>query len=239
MLNIVIPISNYSNFPSSDYYPKNLLEIKGKPLIESVYEPISNLDARFIFVVSTQESNIYHTDSVLKIINANFEIILTEGQTQGALATCLLAIKLIDNSDELLILNGDQIIEFEIQKILEHFRKRNLDGGIVSFKSVHPKWSYIKVKNELVTYVQEKKVISNNATAGVYYFKKGSDFIKSAKSIILKRDLVNEKYYVSHSYNELILEGKKIGTFEINKNQLIKLTTPIEIESYLKGGLNG
>lgn len=239
MLNIVIPISNYSHSTSSDYYPKNLLEIKGKPLIESVYEPISNLDARFIFVVSRQESNTYHTDSVLKVINPNFEIILTEGQTQGALSTCLLAIKLIDNSDELLILNGDQIIEFEIQKILENFRKKNLDGGIVSFKSVHPKWSYIKVKNELVTYVQEKKVISNNATAGVYYFKKGSDFIKSAKGIILKRDLVNEKYYVSHSYNELILEGKKIGSFEINKNQLIKLTTPFEIESYLKGGLNG
>lgn len=239
MLNIVIPISNYSHSTPSDYYPKNLLEIKGKPLIESVYEPISNLEAKFIFVVSKQESNKYHTDSILKVINPNFEIILTEGQTQGALATCLLAIKLIDNSDELLILNGDQIIEFEIQKILENFRKKNLDGGIVSFKSVHPKWSYIKVKNELVTYVQEKKVISNNATAGVYYFKKGSDFIKSAKGIILKRDFVNEKYYVSHSYNELILEGKKIGTFEINKNQLIKLTTPFEIESYLKGGLNG
>ena len=65
-------------------------------------------------------------------------------------------------------------------------------------------------KNNLVTEVAEKKVISKNATVGVYYWKKGSDYVNFAETMIKKNIRVNNEFYVCPVYNEAIVGGKKI-----------------------------
>ena len=113
------------------------------------------------------------------------------------------------------------------------FVDKNADGGILTFKSLHPKWSYAKInKNEIVTEVAEKKVISANATVGVYYWKKGSDYVSFAESMIKKNIRVNNEFYVCPVFNEAINENKKILIEEINK--MWGLGTPEDLEYFLK-----
>ena len=55
----------------------------------------------------------------------------------------------------------------------------------MTFTASHPKWSYAKVNEEgFVTEVAEKKPISSNATVGIYWWKKGSDYVKYAEKMM-------------------------------------------------------
>lgn len=234
MLNILLPISKIEN-KTYNSYPKNLVEIDGKPLIQLVIESLSTLNVSFTFVISSDEARNFHTDKVLRMIESKCNIMYTNGPTAGAAATCLLAQDFYANDDELIIVAGDQIIQSDLNIAIESFRKRNLDGGILTFKSVHPKWSYVQTNDEeLVTLVQEKQVISDKATAGLFYFKHGRYFSDAAKEMIKKRDHLNEVYYVSHVFNQMILSQFKIGIFSIDQSNYNKLGTPEEIEKYIQ-----
>ena len=86
----------------------------------------------------------------------------------------------------------------------------NCDGGIVTFKSTHPKWSFAKLNNDgLVTEVAEKNPISDTATVGFYYWKKGSDFVKYAEEMINENIRVNNEFYVCPVFNQAIKDSKK------------------------------
>ena len=162
--------------------------------------------------------------------------------TKGAVCTALFAIEQINNDDELLVINGDQLIKSDIGNAIEDFRIRNLDGGILTFKSVHPRWSYVLLNDdETVIQTSEKRPISNMATVGCYYYKKGSDFVKACFNVIEKDVNISGIYYISSTYNEMILEQKKIGIYEIAKKDYISFADYQMYEMYLnhrKGGNN-
>ena len=235
MINVLIPISSYQE-KQDVFFPKNLLEINGKPLIQNVIEVFKSKETTLNFVISKEEASKYHTDNIIKMIYPTAKIFYSEGKTKGALATCMLAIDAINNNEELIVASGDQIVNIDVLDIIEGFRNDNLDGGILAFKSFHPKWSYIQYDNKRVTYVQEKRVISNLATVGIYYFNSGMDFVEAAKEVFLENDSVNENFYVSHVYNHLILRDKIIGYYEINQKDFYKISNLNEIETYSKVG---
>ena len=75
-----------------------------------------------------------------------------------------------------------------------------------------PKWSFAKINSEgWVTKVQEKKVISDYATVGLYYFSKGSFFIDYAVDMIVDNERTNNEFYTCPVYNYAIKDLKKIG----------------------------
>jgi dTDP-glucose pyrophosphorylase len=92
------------------------------------------------------------------------------------------------------------------------------DGGIVTFKATHPKWSFAKV-NEMgvVVEVAEKNPISNTATVGFYYWKRGSDFVKYAEQMIENNVRINNEFYVCPVFNQAIADGKIIRTYDVPK----------------------
>jgi len=113
-----------------------------------------------------------------------------------------------------------------------NFNSKKIDGSILTFEAIHPKWSYAKVdKNNFVLEVAEKKVISKNATVGVYYWKKGSDYVKYAESMIKKNIRVNNEYYVCPVYNEAIQDKKKIMIDEVS--EMHGLGTPDDLNNFL------
>jgi dTDP-glucose pyrophosphorylase len=143
-----------------------------------------------------------------------------------------LAKKYIDNSAPLILANSDQFIEWDSNEFMYKMSETNSDAGIVTFRSTHPKWSFVKI-NEigLVIEVAEKNPISNNATAGIYYWKNGSDYIKYAEQMIRKDLKVNNEFYVCPVFNEAIADGKQIRVFEIEK--MWGLGTPEDLDVFL------
>jgi dTDP-glucose pyrophosphorylase len=108
-----------------------------------------------------------------------------------------------------------------------------LDGCILTFKSSHPKWSFVKIDdNNLITYVAEKNPISDNATVGIYFWKKGSDYVKYAEQMIDKNIRTNNEFYVCPVYNEAINDGKKIKSYMIK--EMWGMGTPEDLNLFLE-----
>lgn len=232
-LNVLIPMAGEgSRFAQAGYtFPKPLIEIRGKPMIQVVTENL-NMDARFIYIVRKEHFEKYNLKYLLGLISPNYEIVIVDSLTEGAACTTLLARDLIDSDDPLIIANSDQFVEWDSNEFMYSMVSDHIDAGILTFEATHPKWSYVKLNEyKLVTEVAEKKVISNKATVGIYYWKKGSDYVKYADQMIAKNIRTNGEFYVCPVFNEAILDGKKVKTFDIKK--MWGLGTPEDLNYYL------
>ena len=232
-LNILIPMAGAgSRFQKAGYiFPKPLIEINNKPMIQCVIDSL-NLDGNFIFIVQKEHQEKYNINSVLKILKPNCKIIELDKITEGAACTTLLAKKYIDNNNPLVIANSDQYIKWDSIKSMYNFNSKKIDGSILTFEAIHPKWSYAKTdKNNFVTEVAEKKVISKNATVGIYFWKRGGDYVKYAEQMIKKNIRVNNEFYVCPVFNEAILDKKKIIIDPVE--EMHGLGTPDDLNNFL------
>ena len=233
-MNVIIPMAGAgSRFEKAGYtFPKPLIEVNGKPMIQVVVENL-NIDAHYIFLVQKQHYEKYNLKQLLNLISPGCDIIQLDGITEGAACTTLLAKELINTDEPLLIANSDQYVEWNSNECLYGFTADEIDGGIVTFKSTHPKWSYARLGEDgFVAEVAEKNPISNDATVGIYYWKHGKDYVKYAESMIEKNIRVNNEFYVCPVFNQAIEDGKKIKIKEIDR--MWGIGTPEDLDYFLK-----
>lgn len=216
-MNVLIPMAGAgSRFANAGYtFPKPLIEVNGKPMIQVVVENL-NIEANYTFIVQKEHYEKYSLQYLLNLIAPNCNIVQVDGLTEGAACTTLLAKEFIDNDSPLVMANSDQFVEWNSNECLYAFNADGIDGGILTFKATHPKWSYAKVGVDgFVSEVAEKKPISDNATVGIYFWKKGSDYVKYAEQMISKNIRTNNEFYVCPVFNEAIEDGKKIRIKDI------------------------
>ena len=233
-LNVLIPMAGAgSRFTDAGYtFPKPLIEVRGKSMIQVVVDNIG-LDANYHFVVQKEHREKYNLDTMLNLIAENCKVIEVDGLTEGAACTALLAKKFINNNQPLFFANSDQWVDWDPVEFMYKMQETKSDGGIVTFEANHPKWSFAKTNNDgIVTEVAEKKPISTNATVGYYYWKHGSDFVKYAEEMIRKNIRVNNEFYVCPVYNQAIKDGKII---RISRAKAMwGLGTPEDLDYYVK-----
>ena len=233
-MNVLIPMAGAgSRFAQAGYtFPKPLIEVHGKPMIQVVVENL-NIDAHYIYIVQKEHYDKYNLKQLLNLITPDCDIIQVDGITEGAACTTLLAKELIDNDRPLLISNSDQFVEWNSNEALYAFTADGIDGGLVTFTATHPKWSFAKLDdNGFVSEVAEKSPISNIATVGIYFWKKGSDYVKYANRMIAKNIRVNNEFYVAPVFNEAIADGKKFRVKHIDG--MWGLGTPEDLNYYLE-----
>ena len=233
-MNVLIPMAGAgSRFEQAGYtFPKPLIDVNGKPMIQRVVENI-NIDATHIFIVQKSHYEKYSLQHTLNLISPGCKIVQVDGVTEGAACTTLLAKEYINNDNPLVLANSDQYVDWDSSQYMYSCMTDDIDGSILTFNSTHPKWSYAKTNDQgFVTEVAEKKPISENATVGIYFWKKGKDYVKCAESMIEKNIRVNNEFYVCPVYNEAILKHAKIKTFHIEK--MWGLGTPEDLDTFLK-----
>ena len=231
-INILIPMAGEgSRFIKAGYSePKPFIDINGKSMIQLVHDNI-NINGQYIFIAKKDHIDKYNLNNHLSSFCKNFIIIEQNGKLDGATKSALLASNLINNDNPLLIVNSDQYIEWDSNKIINKFIESGVDGGILTFKSNESKWSYAKINEEIVEEVFEKIVVGDNATCGIYYWKKGSDFIKYALKMIDKNIKTNNEFYICPVYNQAIQDKKIISYEQVSKME--GLGTPEDLENYL------
>lgn len=239
ILNILIPLAGKGTaFAKANYtFPKPLIDVHGKSMIELVIHNLRpSCPHRFVFVCQKdlfEKYDLYHVFQ--NATDNHFEVVLMNGTTQGAACTALMAINHINSSQDLIIANADQYIDNGIQDFIDHARAAKPDGLIMTFQSSHPRWSYTRVdENGHVLEVAEKKVISNKATSGLYYFKEGKSFINGAQAMIQKDIRTNNEFYICPVHNELILDGKIVSTFDVSASRMHGLGTPEDLNAFLQ-----
>ena len=233
-MNVLIPMAGAgSRFEQAGYtFPKPLIDVNGKPMIQRVVENI-NIDATHIFIDQKSHYEKYSLQHTLNLISPGCKIVQVDGVTEGAACTTLLAKEYINNDNPLVLANSDQYVDWDSSQYMYSCMTDDIDGSILTFNSTHPKWSYAKTNDQgFVIEVAEKKPISENATVGIYFWKKGKDYVKCAESMIEKNIRVNNEFYVCPVYNEAILKHAKIKTFHIEK--MWGLGTPEDLDTFLK-----
>lgn len=234
---VVIPMAGHgSRFSVAGFSkPKPFIDVLGKPMVQHVVENVQLLRAHYIFIVQKDHMNRLKSarDMLKKMTTNSCSIIEIEGVTEGAASTVLLAEKELSNEDPVIIANSDQIVtDFDVYEFVN--KGIESDGHILCFKdpSRNPKWSYASVKDGTVRRVAEKEPISEFATVGIYFFDRGSNFVKYAKKMIDANIRTNDEFYLAPVYNEYIKDGKKI-TIQLT-DAMNGIGTPEDLHVYLR-----
>ncbi len=215
------------------YYPKNLVEIAGAPLIAHVIGSLGELGRRgqLTVVVRRDEAVRHHVHRVVALLEPSASVVQV-GETSGAACSALLACETIGEDAPLLILNGDQVIDVDLEAVTRDFDRRGLDAGVIVFDGVHPRWSYVRVDGDMVVEASEKRPISRLATAGFYWFRRGGDFIEAAMAMVTKDAHVDGRFFVCPALNELVLRDRRIGVHRVERAQYFSLHEPAGVAPY-------
>lgn len=222
--------------------PHFLQEMNGKPVLELISESINGLaPLQTSYVFAKRDIDQWNLSAIIKQIATNSAIISAEQATAGAACSALLAIHNINLDDELLILSTNELVRQDLCPVLSDFRKRKLDAGVLSFRSVQPRYAYVRLDdNEKVIEVAEHAPISRNAICGIFWYARGRDFIAAAQSAIRKNASTKGAFYVSSSLNEMILKGLEIGIYPISIDQYMPMKTSRQLDifenaAYIRG----
>lgn len=185
--------------------PKPLVQVGDYPIFMWALHsaPLTN---NFIFIVKDEHIRLNSIHSVIKKAFPESTVIAQEGKVDGAAITTLLVQDLIDNDEPLLIVDCDVFtnIDYSVFNFIDS------DGAIVVANSTAPTCAYVNIEDNFITEVAEKNQISDIAVAGIYFWQKGSDYVKYAKKMIKNNIKVNGEFYISPTYNEAIKDNKKI-----------------------------
>lgn len=235
-IHVLIPMAGIGKRFSDMGYKesKPFLPMGKKTMIEMVVENLRHPDMHFIFVVNIKTINVALLRKKLSKILGDFDIVEIDYVPQGSAMSCMEAKDLINNDTPLIAVNCDQIIEdFDYTAFKRFCDFYQPDGILGTFYSTSPKNSYVKINDQNeVTETKEKVVISNLATNGLHYWKKGKYFVDSVEEMVQGSDALNGEYYVAPSYNYLIQKGMKIMPYHFNMHFPIGI--PEDYESYRK-----
>jgi len=238
MTQILIPISeNTKYFPKEEFFfPKPLVAVAGKPLIVHVIE---NLNRRLkagkcIFVIPSEMEREFSLASILRLnTHSEVRIIERHGKTAGGLCSALMAIDHLDENEPLIIMNMDEIISWDLQSIVDCFVAAEVDAGIVTFYSTHPRWCYAKLsENKTVEALCEKRVVSNDALAGFYFFRNKEIFVRAASQAMLDGDSLDGLFYISAAINQILLADRPVANYTIAESSYASLFSPQEIHRF-------
>jgi dTDP-glucose pyrophosphorylase len=234
-MNILILAAGHPEFDTRDgHYPLSLTEVDGAPIIERIVNSCKVLGAKnIIFALRKEDANRYHLDNVVSLLSPNAIVLKVKGNTPGAACTALLAAAHIDNCQELLVMSANELVDLDLKDFVKNCRDRHLDAATVTFPSIHPRYSYVRLnKDGLVTEATEKNPISNHATAGLYWYARGKDFVAAVKNMIRKDAHVDGLFYICPAFNEMVLNQAKIGTHSIEAKKYHPLKTERQLQQF-------
>lgn len=218
--------------PLDGEYPLMLAEIDGVTLIERVIRSVEAMvDERLIVALRRSEMARFHLGEVVSILRSDAKVVPVSDTVRGAACTALLAAEYLDGESELVIVNANQLLNMNLAEVVADFRKRGLDAGLVTFQSVHPRYSYVRVEDDgLVSEAAEKRPISKFASAGVYWFADGRRFLAGIRDMIRKDVHVGGDFYVTPVLNELILNQARIGVWKAEGGKYLPIKSQRQLQ---------
>lgn len=231
---LVLAAGNVPRSQEANDYPLCLTEIGGLTVLEQIVNHTKVIEgARFMFVFLDSEAQRYHLEKITRMLVPDSHCFLVPERTQGSACTALLAACQCDENAELLIISANELVEMDLSSVVHSFRTRDLDGGTLIFRSVHPRYSYVALGEDgLVVETAQREPISAHATVGVFWFARTADFVEAAKNLIRKDAHVDGSYFVAPTFNELVLWQKKVGVTALELEKYIPLKTERQIHHY-------
>lgn len=234
-VNVLVLAAGYSGYETNDSgYPLCLAEFDGVALIERLVINTQGIkNARYTFALRDEEVERYHLDRVVELIAPGSLIIRVPKVTRGSACTALLAACQFHPQQEVLVISANELVDIDFSEAIADFRERSLDGGALTFRSIHPRYSYVRLDNAgFVTEAAQKNPISLHATTGAFWFARAGDLVEAIKNMIRKDASVDGNFYVAPAFNEIVLKQGRIGIREIDPQSYHPLKTERQIHQF-------
>lgn len=240
-MKILVPMAGLGQrFVDAGYTdPKPLIKVMKQRVIEYISNMFDSSD-EFVFVCN--ETHMIETDmlNILYGIRPDSKVVSMENHKLGPVYTVQQTYDLIDDEEEVMVVYCDNPIVWDRDEFRDYVNDKNLDGCVISHSGFHPhtlnntKMAFMKTDGDLVSEIKEKECytddpMSEHASSGMYYFKKGS-YIKKYFDEAMERNIqYNGEYYVTLVYNLLIQDGLRVGYYDTPFTTV--MGTPDEVEN--------
>jgi len=199
-------------------------DIKSLQRIDLLRAAIASLRGQYNFLISNSNSRLLHSANILQSGDA-VEVITPTGPTRGALASALLPIDLLNDSDPIVLVPTNSVTD---SKSLEVFLKSMGDSrvaaGIMLIDSTDPHYSYARVYEGKVIEIIEKVIVGNLATTGVYFFRDKQVLKECARWAFVNNQSTDNKFYIAPSLNYVLSAGDEIGYQIVDSSNYRHLT---------------
>ena len=214
---LILAAGSSSHFlPDGSQISKLDFKISGQPLIEKI-------------ISTYQSGNTYlaEPDETVKLkVNQNQIKRVPIGNTKGALLSALIAIRDCDLNLPMFITPGDALVaEERYKEFCSQSLRSSSEISLMVFDSQNPKFSYIRMRDEKLVEVCEKKVISSKATAGIFYFNTAHLFIECAEWAIMNNVQTKGLFFLAPALNYAVVKGLNPTLFQINEKDYYRFST--------------
>ncbi len=235
---LILAAGKTASVGSDRDYPACMTELDGVSLIERIVNNLRGVpNAQHTVAILEKDARKFHLDKVASLLLPAVNVIRIPEDTRGSACTALLASIRMQSDHDLLIVGANELVDVDLARVVSDFLKRQLDGGMLTFKSLHPRYSYVKLDEQgMATQTAAMDPISQHATTGIFWFCKTGDFIQAAMNLIRKDASVDGNFYIAPVFNELILQQKKIGAYELEPGRYVPLKNEREVRRYEEGG---
>ena len=218
-------------FASGFEAPKNMIEVSGEKIIDRVLKNYTRYSAETTVIIQESEAQTFGTDKYLNSAYSDIGVRIIKDQSKGALCSALMALDPLAMDKELIIVPGDSFTDLDIQVAIEYFRSKNATAGTIVFPSKSPRWSYVRLLQDgRITEIAEKRVISDWATTGFFYFKQSMAFFEGAKWALMNQAGHKGQYYVSHSLQRLLALQEPVYAFQLkSESSYHNFSTPVDL----------
>jgi dTDP-glucose pyrophosphorylase len=199
--------------------PKPLIPLRGKPFCYWAAQSIAKFVPLkdIIFVTLKEHIEQFHIDDEIRRHYPDAIIRVLDEVLNGAVLTCLEGCNAVDDDLPVIFNDCDHLFRCnEFYQFCGDDEKRQIvDGGLLTFESHDPKFSFVRYDNNgHIIGTVEKNAVSNRAICGAYYFKNKNVFQSAVKQYL--KNCRYQEYFVSGVYNELAKTGGHIVHFDVD-----------------------
>lgn len=181
-------------YPLTENFPKPLLEVKGKSILDWLVDDISSTNKVDEFIIISNHKYVESFSKWIKEKKCSIKIsLLDDGTTsnenrRGAVADIQFAIEELDLNDDLLVIAGDNVLDFSLSKFIKYYNEKNSTCIMRYFEeSVEKlkKSATVKVdENDKVVEMVEKPLEPNsNWCSPAFYIYKKEDVVKVKEAL--------------------------------------------------------
>jgi dTDP-glucose pyrophosphorylase len=238
VLNIVLPLAGRGRrFAQAGFTgPQPLIPVHGAPMIDVVVNNVRpSRPHRFIFVVEHEHLEHPGLRGTLEAAAPGCVVVAVDTATAGAARAILFAKHHIDSDDPLMLVTSDQWVDISIDDYLATMETPPAAGLIMTKTATDPGCAFVGLDEAgNVTSVVEHEPVSDEATVGIYNFRRGRDFVRAAEAMLANQRAGDEST-IAPAYNELIAEGARISLYNVGSDGdgMYGLSTPADLDLFL------
>ncbi len=245
---LIIPIGGFGEeFKNARYsYPKPLIPILGKPMIEWLLDNLDLKQFKYICIPYIQELSNYQFEDTLKnkYPNVSFFFYSLPFSTRGPLDTifyCLQQLNKLSNIDDSPVLSLDVDCFYQVN-ITNLWKKNSSSVFVFEDYSNDPIYSYLTydTKNKKIIDIAEKEKISNYACTGGYGFPSWKNLYNGIEeffsyinnsNITNNNNSNNNKFYLSN-YIKYRIQFEDYSIISVEQSDYVCLGTPLQIRIF-------